>query len=289
MNRCNEQLVKRYLSLRSNKTTERTRQAFGWDLGVFLEYINDKPLEKLTHIDLDGFFQYCTEERHNGDEALSRKYNTLNTFFRFMIDKEYLDMKNPLAKVEKVKVRRKLRGHVTLEEYKQIINYLESIENYRGLALFSLLFSSGLRVSEVHKLNRNDLNFSDREFSVIGKGDKGRPCMFSEEAKKYILQYLDNRTDDLEALFISREHNRWSVGAIQRFVKIASIRAGISKNIHVHLLRHGVAMLLLENSVPLDEIQKVLGHENIGTTQIYAQTSMKRVKQDVDNIFNKVL
>ncbi len=82
--------------------------------------------------------------------------------------------------------------------------------------------------------------------------------------------------------------NRWAVSSIQQYVKKISQRAGAKKNIHPHLIRHGTAMLLLDNGLPLDEIQKVLGHENISTTQIYAKTSMKKVKTNVNNIYNKV-
>lgn len=289
INKNNEKLVNRYLSLRGGNITDRTRQAFRWDFNVFLEYLGDKNIQDVTHIDIDGFIEYCREDRHNGDEALSRKYNTLNKFYDTMIKKEYLDMKNPLDKVERIKVRKKVRGYVTLEEYKQIISYLESINDYRGLALFSLLYSSGLRVSEIHKLNISNISFGTRMFIIKGKGDKEREGMFSEESKNYILQYLDTRNDNLDALFISREKNRLAVSSIQQYVKRIAKRAGVESNIHPHRIRHGTAMLLLDNDLPLDQIQEILGHENISTTQIYAQTSMKKVKNNVDDIYSKVL
>lgn len=289
INQNNEKLVKRYLSLRGSNITDRTRQAFKWDFNVFLEYLGEKNIQDVTHIDIDGFIEHCREERNNGDEALSRKYNTLNKFYDTMIMKEYLDMVNPLNKVERIKVRKKVRGYVTLEEYKQIINYLESIKDSRGLALFSLMYSSGLRVSEVHRLNISDISFENRMFITKGKGDKEREGMFSEEAKSYILEYLATRKDDLDALFISREKNRLAVSSIQQYVKRIGKEAGVDSNIHPHRIRHGTAMMLLDNDLPLDQIQEVLGHENISTTQIYAQTSMKKVKNNVDDIYNKIL
>lgn len=147
-----------------------------------------------------------------------------------------------------------------------------------------------MKLGEIHKLNIEDLDFDNRIFYVYeGKGEKGRECIFSEEAKKYLLQYLKTRDDDLNALFVSRQHNRWTISSIQQYVKKIGKRAGLQKNIHPHLCRHGTAMLLLDNGLPLDEIQKVLGHNNISTTQIYAKTSMNRVKKDVDNIYGKVL
>lgn len=289
MNKNNERLVNRYLSLRSNSITERTKGAFADDLRVFIRFLDDKGVEDVTHKDIDAFLEHCRVDRGNGDEALSRKYNTLNKFYDTMILKEYLNMTNPLNKVERIKVRNKVRDHVTLDEYKQIIKYLEQQKDYRGLALFSLFYSSGIRVNEAHRLNKNDIDFENNEFDVMGKGDQGRTCIFSDEAKGYIIQYLNSRDDNLEALFVSHMGNRWSVSSIQQYVKNTAKKAGVKKNVHPHLLRHGTAMLLLDNELPLDEIQKVLGHRNINTTQIYARTSMKHVKKNVNNIYSKLL
>lgn len=289
MNNSNWNLVKRYLSLRANSVTGRTMGAFEDDLRVFCRFLKDKPIEDVTHQDIDAFLEHCRIDRKNGDAALSRKYNTLNKFYDTMILKEYLDMKNPLDKVERVKVRHKMRDHITLAEYKQIIGYLEHQKDYRGLALFSLFYSSGIRVGEMHRLNRDDLDLENKELIVKGKGDDEKVAIFSEEAKGYILQYLGARKDSLNALLVSRESNRWGISSIQRFVKTTAKRSGVKKNIHPHLLRHGCAMVLLDNGLPLDEIQKVLGHKNISTTQIYARTSMRRVKKNVDNIYNKLL
>lgn len=289
LNKSNWELVKRYLSLRANSVTERSRGGFEDDLRVFCRFLGDKQIEDITHQDIDAFLEYCRDDRNNGDAALNRKYNTLNMFFKTMIMKEYLDMKNPLDKVEKIKVREKVRDHVTLSEYKQVLAYLEKQKDYRGLALFSLFYSSGLRVSEVHRLNKQDIDFENKDIIVLGKGQEEKPAIFSEEAKKYILQYLDSRTDDFDYLFLSREKNRWSVSAIQKYVKNIGERSGLKKRITPHMLRHGTAMFLLDNGLPLDEIQKVLGHRNISTTQIYARTSMKRVKKNANNIYGKFL
>lgn len=133
------------------------------------------------------------------------------------------------------------------------------------------------------------LIFENKEFVVMGKGDQEKVAIFSEEAKDYLIRYLNTRNDNLDALFISRENNRWSISGIQQYIKRTAINARVKKNMHPHLLRHGCAMLLLDNELSLDEIQKVLGHRNINTTQIYARTSMKRVKKNADNIYNKLL
>jgi site-specific recombinase XerD len=284
----NQKLMNLYLGLRKNSITKKSSHAFEIDLRVFFEFLDKKLAEEITHKDIDEFLMYCRDDRKNGEEALVRKYNTINAFYRTMIFKEYLDMKNPMDKVDKIKLRKKLRGHVSIKDYNQIMDYLKSINDKRSLAIFSLLFSSGIRLSEAEGLNCDDINFESRQFKVLGKGEKERICLFSKETKNHILEYIGDRVGTSTPVFLSANGGRLSSNRIQRTVKEKSLKAGITKNIHPHLLRHGTAMFLLENGLPLDEIQKVLGHENISTTQIYAQTSLLRVKGNVDKIYENL-
>lgn len=284
-NENNRRLLERYLLICKNKgLTNESLKAFRIDIQLFLRYIEDKDASKVTHIDVEDFFAYCQTERSNGDEAMSRKYTSLNCFFNNMIKREYLDMRNPLDRIDKPKVRKKTRGHLTEEEMNQVFDYLKSINDLRGLALFSLFYSSGIRLSEMHQLNRDSLDFINKRFQVLGKGQKERICIFSDFAKECINNYLDSRDDDLESLFVSREHNRWSKKSIQEHVKKICYRAGIKKNISPHKLRHTTAMTLLKKDIPLDKIQIVLGHSNVGTTQIYAYNNIDDVQSLVDGL-----
>lgn len=282
MNEENERLLKRYLMICQNRgLTRKTIDGFSVDMKVFLRWLGDKNIKEVTHDDCDNFLFYCQETRNNGDQALARKFTTLNSFFKTMIKKDYLD-KNPMDKLDKVKIRKKQRGHLTDNEMQQVFDYLESINDLRGLALFSLLFSSGIRLSELYQLNRDSLDFENRRFKVLGKGDKERICIFSEYAKQNILNYLGSRADNLEPLFISREQNRLSKRAIQRIVKLSVYRSGLTQEITPHCIRHSCAMSLLKKGVPLNIIQVVLGHENIATTQIYAHNNIDDAQRIVD-------
>lgn len=285
-NRHNERLLQRYAMLCKNKglTPASIDAIINNDLRLFLDFIGDKNLEDVTNIDIEDFLDYCMNERNNGSAALNRKYTSINTFYETLIRKDYINCKNPMYKVDKIKLRKKVRGHLTIEEIQRIFDYIDRVGDLRAGAIFSLFFSSGIRLSELYSLNRDSLDFERRQFKVIGKGQKERICIFSEDAKNRILKYLESRTDDNPALFISREGNRMSKKAIQNLVKNIAKRAGIEKNIFPHLLRHTTAMWLLKNGVELDKIQVILGHSNVSTTQVYARNNIDDVQQLVENL-----
>lgn len=286
MSKNNENLLRKYRMYCRGKglTKESLKAICDNDLRLFISFIGDKHIAEVTHDDIEDFLLYCQDIRLNGDEALSRKFTSINVFYNTLIKKEIIDIKNPVDKLEKPKVRKKQRGHLTINEYKKLLSYLDGTNDLRGGSIISLFFSSGCRLSEIWQLNRNSLNFENNDFLVVGKGQKERICFFSDDANRRLKKYLNSRNDDLEPLFISRQKNRWSKKAIQDFVKATTKKTGIKKNISPHWLRHTRAMALLEKGANLETIQRLLGHSNIATTQIYAHMNMKRVKSEVDMI-----
>jgi integrase/recombinase XerD len=253
------------------------------DIPMFLNFIGSKPLAEVNHMDIEDFFVYCTEDRKNTIPTLGRKYTSLNSFFNTLIKQELLPItRNPLDKVAKPKIRRKIRPYLAVEEYQQLLSYVDSIKDLRGAALISLFFSSACRLTEIYQLNRQDLNYTGRRFKVLGKGQKERICLFSEDAASRIQAYIASRVDDLEPLFLSREHNRWSKKAIENYFAKVGIGAEIKKHCHPHLIRHTRAMALLRKDVPLEVIQRLLGHESIATTQVYAHMNVDDVQHKVD-------
>lgn len=286
MNQHNQQILKLYESIkRTAGCTKRSIEAIIWnDLRLFAEYLGDKDFEEATTLDVEGFFSYCLSERKNELETVSRKQTSLNAFYKTMIRKEYFNIKNPLDKIDPVKYNSKPRGYLTKQEFKQLIKYLQDKNDLRGLAYVLLSYSSGCRISEIRQLNRDSLDYDKLQFQVLGKGERYRTCVFSQEAGEAVKRYLETRTDDNPALFLSREHNRWGKESIERFLRKAAQEAGIKQRVFPHLLRHTRAMHLLEDGVPLNEIQKILGHKNIGTTQIYAVMSIEQAQKTVNAI-----
>lgn len=282
----NQKILKMYKLYCKNKglTTESIKAIIGNDLRLFIDYIEDKPLNEINHLDIQEYLLYCDEERNNGDEALSRKFTSINVFFSTMIKQEILDMKNPCDKLEKPKVRKKYRGHLTKEEYKQILKYLDDTNNIRDAAIISFFYASACRLTEVYQQNKDSLDYKSRRFKVLGKGDKERVAIFNKDSADILMKYLNTRKDDNPALFISRQNNRLSKKAIQDAVKRAGKNAGIKKNVHPHLFRHTRAMHLLQDGVKLETIQRLLGHESIATTQIYARMNMDAVQNEIAEI-----
>ncbi len=280
-------LLRRYELICKNKglTNESIKAICKSDLPLFFRFIGEKELEEINHIHVEDFFDYCIHERENGDQAIARKYTTLNSFFRTMIKKEYLSMKNPLDKLDKVKVRKKVRQHLTKEEIEKLMNYIEEQKDYRGAALVALFYSSGCRLTELWQQNRDSLDFEKRQFKVLGKGAKERICIFSEDAKEKVLRYLKTRKDDLRSLFISRQNNRWAKKSIQDYVRKEGKRAGIEKRCHPHIFRHSIAMHLLQDDYPLEYIQLLLGHESISTTQVYAHGNIQDIQSKIDSFY----
>ena len=160
----------------------------------------------------------------------------------------------------------------------------------RDLAILHLLYSTGLRVSELSNLNRKDVNLESREFRVVGKGRKARIVFISDTATEYVKDYLDSRTDNWSPLFVSNsnrskqgsllgEDRRLEPQAIERIVRNIAAAAGIVKKVTPHTLRHTFATELLKNGADIRSVQEMLGHASITTTQIYTHLTNKRLKE----------
>ncbi|MDP2676079.1 MAG: tyrosine-type recombinase/integrase [bacterium] len=171
-----------------------------------------------------------------------------------------------------------------------------SFKSLRDKALVELLFSSGLRVSELCSLNRDSINFERNEFSIRGKGEKVRLAFVSDDAKKSITRYMEARSDIDEALFVGgrpkkngslMETTRLTPRSIERIIKYYAIKAGISKKVTPHVLRHMFATNLLQNGADLRSVQQILGHANVTTTQIYTHITNKQLREVYKNFHGR--
>lgn len=213
----------------------------------------------------------------------------LRSFLKFCAKRDI-----PALATDKIELARARRKQVTFlnnEELERLFNVpkIDTVQGLRDRAILELLFSSGLRVSELVNLNRDDINLKRKEFMVRGKGQKDRPIFISDSAGWWVQQYLDKRQDNSNPLFIrysgtknnvslSGNFSRLTARSVQRLVARHALMAGITKHVSPHTMRHSFATDLLMNGADLRSVQAMLGHSNISTTQIYTHVTDPHLK-----------
>jgi len=217
----------------------------------------------------------------------------LRSFLKFCSKRDI-----PALAADKIELARTFRKQVTFlnnEELERLFAQPDTnkINGLRDRSILELLFSSGLRVSELVGLKKDSINLKRREFMVRGKGQKDRPIFISQDSAEWIIKYLDKRTDNTKPLFIrysgnkqvdlSGNFHRLTARSVQRLVSKYALMAGITKHVSPHTLRHSYATDLLMNGADLRSVQAMLGHSNIATTQIYTHVTDQHLK----NIYEK--
>ncbi len=236
--------------------------------------------------------RFSDNQKHQHLSVLTQAYHliALRGFLKYLAKREIKSL-NPSL----VDLPRAVHKQVTFLHYDEVERLLSAIPldtetGLRDRAIIELLFSGGLRVSELVKLNRDSINLERREFMVRGKGSKDRPIFISEAAAKRVQNYLDARTDSLPALFLNNSRNsgtvdtsgdfrRISPRSIERLVARYARLAGITKHVTPHTLRHSFATDLLINGADLRAVQSLLGHANIATTQIYTHVTDTHLRE----------
>lgn len=225
-------------------------------------------------------------------EAITQAYHliALRGFLKYLAKRSIPSLDPSLVELPHV-----VRKQVTFLHYDEVENLLDTIDlstetGLRDRAIIELLFSGGLRVSELVKLNRDSINLDRREFIVRGKGRKDRPIFISKAAAERVQDYLDARTDSLAPLFLNNSKNlstpdtsgdyrRLTARSIERIVQKYAREAGITKHVSPHTLRHSFATDLLMNGADLRSVQAMLGHSDISTTQIYTHVTDPHLKE----------
>ncbi len=221
----------------------------------------------------------------------------LRSFLKFCTKRDIACM--PPEKIELARTVRKQVTFLNQEELERLFGApkIDTIVGKRDRAILELLFSSGLRVSELVGLNRGDINLKRKEFMVRGKGQKDRPIFISDSAVWWIQQYMEKRDDNSTPLFmrysgtkqvnLSGNFYRLTARSVQRLVARYALLAGITKHVSPHTLRHSFATDLLMNGADLRSVQAMLGHSNIATTQIYTHVTDPHLKSIHDKFHNK--
>ncbi|MEG2097438.1 MAG: tyrosine-type recombinase/integrase [Pseudoflavonifractor sp.] len=255
--------------------SQRTLDNYKYTLEMFAQKVN-KSISKITTDDIRGYITYLSEERHLRETSLQTHISTLKAFFGWLYIEEKIK-KNPMLKIHSLKLDKKnARQALSLEELERL---RDACKGYREKALVEFLVSTGCRLSEVTQLKVDDLNLNERSVVVTGKGDKDRLVYFSVRTRLMFQEYIKERKGG-EGLFVSSKtpYLPLKQRAIERIIRTISERAGLASRVHPHLLRHTFATQALNSGMDITIIQRLLGHENISTTQIYAALNEDTVK-----------
>ncbi len=275
---------------RSLKTIEN----YSLYLNRFLEFSNDIKVSKISSQTISKWRQwlnrYKTEDgRKIGPATQNYHLIAMRSFLKYLARRD-IDSLAP----EKIELATSARPKVEFLSQEEVIRLIEAVDTktnigLRDRAILELLFSTGLRVSELAALNVSDVDVKNGEFAVRGKGQKDRPVYVSEAAIASLQRYLDTRKDDFTPLFLhfrgsqsdfnGGEYTRLSVRSIQRLVERYAKKAGIAKHVTPHTLRHSFATDLLTNGADLRSVQSLLGHANIQTTQVYTHVTDPRLRE----------
>lgn len=255
---------------------------------IKIDDVNLDILKTVTLNDAYEYMNYLVRDRNNKVAARARKCSSLKGYFKFLSsNRKYLD-KNPLEDLEMPKKPKKLPKYLTLEQSMELLNSVDGDYKERDYAILTLFLNCGLRVSEMAGLNYTDIR-TDNTVRVVGKGNKERVIYLNKACVNALNDYMKVRpvdgVKDKKALFISRNHNRMSVKTIQAMVYKYLAKIGLdAQGYSCHKLRHTAATLMYQyGDVDVRVLKEVLGHENLGTTEIYTHLSSTQLKSAADN------
>ena len=232
----------------------------------------------VRHINTEDLRAYLTEyqsKKQSSRVTIDNIRRILSSFYSWLEDEDYI-IKSPVRRIHKVKTASNIKETYSDEDLEKM---RDNCEELRDLAMIDVLASTGMRVGEMVLLNRDDINFAERECVVFGKGDKERIVYFDARAKLHLKDYLDSRTDDNPALFVSLRapHERIEIGGIEHRLREMGKRLNIPK-VHPHKFRRTLATMAIDKGMPIEQLQRLLGHQRIDTTLQYAMVKQSNVK-----------
>lgn len=257
---------------------------------ISIESVDISLIKTITISDLYAFMVYCKEERQNGPASRARKTSTLRIFFKYLSVQTHQLETNPAELLESPKVKQALPKHLTLEDSLELLKSVEGDNKERDFCILTLFLNCGLRLAELCALNLSSIS-NDETLTVIGKGNKERIVYLNSACVTAINNYLAVRpreginVNDRNALFISRNKRRISNKTVQHIVKTYLQKSGLGDmGYSTHKLRHTAATLMYQHgNVDIRVLKDILGHANLGTTQIYTHVSDTQIKKAVDS------
>ena len=254
--------------------SEKTLSYYRQTIVSMLSGIDKEPQEIVTE-DLRKYLTEYQTSRKSSKVTIDNIRRILSSYFSWLEDEDYI-VKSPVRRIHKVKTAKVIKETYT-DEALEIMR--DNCCNVRDLAMIDLLASSGMRVGEMIALNRDDINFNERECVVFGKGSKERIVYFDARTKIHLQNYLESRTDTCSALFVSltAPNDRLQIGGVERRLRELGKRLNLPR-VHPHKFRRTLATSAIDKGMPIEQVQQLLGHQKIDTTMHYAMVKQQNVK-----------
>lgn len=255
--------------------SERTIQYYKVTIRHFLKLITE-PIRKITTEQIRQYLVDYQAINNCSKVTVDNVRRNVSSFFSWLEEEDYI-LKSPMRRIHKIKTTKTIKNTITDEEIERL---RDQCDCKRDLAIIDLLYSTGMRVGELVRLNIEDIDFNERECVVLGKGDKERRVYFDAKTKIHLQDYLANRSDTNPALFVSLDapYNRLQISGVEVRLRMLGRSLGIER-IHPHKFRRTMATRAIDKGMPVEQVQKILGHSQIDTTMQYAIVNQNNVKE----------
>jgi len=271
----NQELLKSFLAAKEIEgCSERTLAYYNSTIIKMLDSLNLR-IESITTEDLRNYLADYKNNSNSSKSTIDNIRRVLSSFFSWLEDEDYI-LKNPVRRIHKIKTKKVVKEIISDENF-EILR--DNCNNIRDLAMIELLASTGIRVGELVNLNIEDVLFNERECIVLGKGDSERVVYFDAKTKIHLQKYLESRKDKNPALFVSfkKPYKRLGINGVERRIRELGQGANIKK-VHPHKFRRTMATNAIDKGMPIEQVQRLLGHVQIDTTMQYAMVNQNNVK-----------
>lgn len=254
--------------------SEKSLKYYKATIEAMLSEVN-KDVRHIVTDDIRGYLRVYQAKKKSSKVTIDNIRRILSSFFSWLEDEDYI-LKSPVRRIHKVKTGTNIKETYS-DEALELMR--DSCTTLRDLAMIDMLASTGMRVGEMVLLNRNDIDFNERECVVFGKGSKERVVYFDARTKIHLQNYLVTRLDDDPALFVSLKspHGRLQIGGVEVRLRELGRRLGLNK-VHPHKFRRTLATMAIDKGMPIEQLQQLLGHRRIDTTLQYAMVKQSNVK-----------
>ncbi len=271
----NEEYLEMFIAAKSIEgCSNRTISYYRSTIETMLESVSD-PVRKITTEDMRLYLSEYQKRNNCSKVTVDNIRRNISSFFSWLEEENYI-LKSPMRRIHKIKTNQQVKEVISDEDIEKLRDHCNC---KRDLAMIDLLYSTGIRVGELVNLNIKDVDFEARECIVFGKGGKERKVYFDAKSKLHLMSYVDSRNDDNPALFVTLDapHDRLKISGVE--IRMRQLGRSINLlKIHPHKFRRTMATRAIDKGMPIEQVQKILGHSQIDTTMQYAMVNQSNVK-----------